>query len=45
MGLRLFDRVLGDILAGSEQRVPQDHDLATWEPRFDRAPLAAGVSA
>jgi methionyl-tRNA formyltransferase len=45
MGLRLFDRVLGDILAGSEKRVLQDHALATWEPRFERPALAAGVSA
>lgn len=45
MGLRLFDGVLGDILAGRAQRAPQDHTLATWEPRFERQPLAAGVNA
>jgi len=43
MGLRLFEQVFGDILAGREQHIPQDHALATWEPRFERPPLAAGV--
>jgi methionyl-tRNA formyltransferase len=40
MGLRLFDRVLGDLLCGRIVREKQDHQLATWEPRLNRSPLA-----
>ena len=39
LGLRLFDRVLADIAAGRIVRIPQRHDLATWEPALDREPL------
>lgn len=40
MGLRLFDRVLGDILCGRAQRQAQDEALATWEPAIARPRLA-----
>lgn len=39
LGLRLFARVLSDIAAGRLVRIPQRHDLATWEPALDRQPL------
>jgi methionyl-tRNA formyltransferase len=39
LGLRLLERVLGDLGRGVLVRVPQDHALATWEPSFDRPPL------
>lgn len=39
LGLRLFERVLVALAAGQVVRVPQDHDLATWEPAFGRARL------
>lgn len=42
MGVRLFDRALGDIEAGRIVREEQDETLATWEPSWERAPLAAG---
>lgn len=45
MGLRLIDRVLGDLLAGRVQRQPQDEALATWEPNLTRPALAAGGAA
>lgn len=50
MGLRLLERVLTDLAAGTMVAVPQDHTLATWEPALDTAPLfrpdlpALGVS-
>lgn len=34
LGVRLFARVLGDIDAGCPLAVPQDPELATWEPAF-----------
>jgi methionyl-tRNA formyltransferase len=40
MGLRLIDRVLGDLLAGRVQRQPQDEALATWEPNLTRPALS-----
>lgn len=40
LGLRLFRKVLIDVAAGRVVRRPQDEQLATWEPSFDRAPLA-----
>lgn len=39
LGLRLFDRVLADIANGRLVRIPQRHELATWEPSLDRQPL------
>lgn len=39
MGLRLLERVLVDLQAGTMVAVPQDHTLATWEPSLDAAPL------
>lgn len=39
MGLRLLDLVLSDLAAGVVVAVPQDEELATWEPSWDRAPL------
>ncbi len=39
IGLKLFDRVLGDLESGILVRVPQDHLLATWEPARDRQPI------
>lgn len=38
MGLRLFAKALGDIAAGKLVKVPQEPDLATWEPSMDGAP-------
>ncbi len=39
MGLRLFEAVLGDISRGELVRIPQDENLATWEPSWDRPPI------
>lgn len=39
MGLRLIDRVLGDLENGVIVAVPQDDSLATWEPSWERPPL------
>jgi methionyl-tRNA formyltransferase len=44
LGLRLIDRVVGDLVAGRAQRHPQDESLATWEPCITRPMLAAGGS-
>lgn len=44
MGLRLFDRVFGDLLAGRVHRQAQDEALATWEPQMARPALSAGGS-
>ncbi len=38
LGLELMREVLCAIAAGTEQRTPQDHALATWEPAIDGAP-------
>lgn len=38
LGVRLFARVLQDGWS-VEDEVPQDEDLATWEPSWERAPL------
>lgn len=40
MGLQLLGQVLEDVAAGRLVKVPQDESLATWEPSFDRQPLA-----
>jgi methionyl-tRNA formyltransferase len=45
MGLRLIDRVMGDLLAGRVQRQPQDETCSTWEPSITRPALAAGGAA
>jgi methionyl-tRNA formyltransferase len=39
LGVRLFERVLG---AGTSlaEGIEQDHSLASWEPSWERAPLA-----
>lgn len=42
MGLRLIDRVLGDLLTGRVQRQVQDEAIATWEPAMTQQRLAAG---
>lgn len=39
LGLRLFGRVLRDLAAGRRVAVPQEEDLATWEPSWDRPPV------
>jgi methionyl-tRNA formyltransferase len=39
LGLILLDRVLADVAAGVLVRVPQRHELATWEPSIGRPPL------
>ena len=41
MGVRLFERALTDIEAGRIVREEQDETLATWEPSWERPPLAA----
>jgi len=38
MGVRLLAEVLQDLDANRVVRVPQDQELATWEPSFDGAP-------
>jgi methionyl-tRNA formyltransferase len=40
LGLRLFARVLGDLQEGRVIRRPQSECHATWEPSFERPPLA-----
>lgn len=41
MGLRLFDKVLGELAAnGAFTAAAQDEALATWEPSFGRPPLS-----
>lgn len=39
LGLRLLERVLSDVSDGVIISVPQDDDLATWEPSWERCPL------
>jgi methionyl-tRNA formyltransferase len=39
LGLKLYERVLEDLERGIVVRQPQNHDLATWEPSWDRPPL------
>ena len=41
MGLRLIERVLGELERGALEGAAQDESLATWEPAFARAPLSA----
>lgn len=40
MGLRLFERVLGGLDAGTRWETPQDALVATWEPAFQPGTLA-----
>lgn len=39
LGVKLFRKVLQDLLAGNIIAVPQDESLATWEPSIGRPPL------
>ena len=39
LGLKLYEKVLADLEQGVIVRQPQNHDLATWEPSWDRPPL------
>ena len=39
LGVDLFQDVLRDLAAGEIVAVPQDEDLATWEPSWSRPPL------
>lgn len=39
LGVELFRSVLRDLSEGRIVAVPQDEDLATWEPSWSRAPL------
>jgi methionyl-tRNA formyltransferase len=39
LGVELFRKVLRDLAAGTIVAVPQDDDLATWEPSWERIPL------
>ncbi len=39
LGLKLYEKVLSDLEQGIEIREPQDHDLATWEPSWNRPKL------
>lgn len=39
MGIRLFERVLKELETGVITAVPQDEELATWEPAFSRPKL------
>lgn len=39
LGVELFREVLRDLSEGRIVAVPQDEDLATWEPSWSRAPL------
>ena len=39
MGIRLFRQVLADIERGVLVQVPQERELATWEPALDQPPL------
>jgi len=38
LGLRLFERVLNELQAGTAARQPQDESLASWLPSLDGAP-------
>lgn len=40
MGIRLLASVLRDLDAGRIVEVPQDEDVATWEPSWERPPLS-----
>lgn len=40
MGLKLLRRTLEDIRAGVLRQTPQDPEVATWEPSWERPPLA-----
>lgn len=42
MGVRLLGQAVASIAAGRLVRIPQDEELATWEPAFDRPALARG---
>jgi methionyl-tRNA formyltransferase len=39
LGLRLIAQVLRDLSAGRKIAVPQDEELATWEPSWGRSPV------
>lgn len=39
LGIKLLLRALRDLSAGRIVAVPQEEDLATWEPSWERAPL------
>ena len=39
LGLKLYEKVLGDLEQGIEIREKQNHDLATWEPSWNRPKL------
>ncbi len=39
MGLRLLRQVVADVADGRCVAVPQDEELATWEPSWERPPL------
>lgn len=39
MGVRLLLSVVADVAAGRIVRAPQDEELATWEPSWDRPPV------
>lgn len=39
MGVRLIRKVVDDLAAGVLVAIPQDEDVATWEPSWDRPPL------
>ncbi|OPG03924.1 methionyl-tRNA formyltransferase [Streptomyces sp. GKU 895] len=39
LGVRLLLRVVSDLARGRRIEVPQDEQLATWEPAMDAAPL------
>ena len=39
MGVRLFRQALKDLAAGRLYSVPQDEEVATWEPSWERPPL------
>ena len=39
MGIRLLRETMHDLLAGKVVSIPQDPDVATWEPSWERPPL------
>lgn len=39
LGVELFRKVLWDLSAGRIVAVPQDEEMASWEPSWSRAPL------
>ncbi len=41
MGLRLLAKVVEDIKQGNIVKIEQDETLATWEPAWERPPLAS----